>query len=160
LKEKSGSFLVTAFSNLYSSQSMSEKYPGPVQLHSDFNVDLTREGEFLAAFEEFKRIVGKAAGFRETRLLKIRPADQHEHASEERWKKLPGGAHPAQIGPNIEALKYRVIQEWDSEAARWAWNPTEDHNKAWHPLEQPLLRASSDYMKGYIFTAYLFDVKG
>jgi len=139
---------------------MSAKYPGPVQLHSDFNVDLNRESEFLAAFEEFKRIVGKAAGFRATRLLKIRPADQHEHAAEERWKKLPGGAHAAQIGPSIADLKYRVIQEWDSEDARWQWNPTEDHNKAWHPLEQPLIKASSDYMKGYIFTAYLFDVKG
>ena len=139
---------------------MSAKYPGPVQLHSDFNVDLTRESEFLAAFEEFKRIVGKAAGFRATRLLKIRPADEHEHAPEARFSKMKGGVHGAQIGPTIESLKYRVVQEWDSEAARWAWNPTEDHNKAWHPLELPLLKASSDYMKGYIFTAYLFDVKG
>ena len=77
-----------------------------------------------------------------------------------RWKKLPGGAHAAQIGPTIADLKYRVIQEWDSEDARWQWNPTEDHHKAWHPLEQPLLKSTADYMKGYIFTAHLFDVKG
>ena len=139
---------------------MSTKYPGPIQLHSDFNVDLSREGEFLAAFENFKKIVAKAPGFRTCRLLKIRPADQHEHAPEERWKKLPGGAHGAQIGPTIAELKYRVIQEWESEAARWQWNPTEDHHKAWHPLEQPLIKSASDYMKGFIFTAYLFDVKG
>ena len=139
---------------------MSAKYPGPVQLHSDFNVDLTRESEFLTAFEEFKKLVAKAKGFRSTRLLKIRPADDHGHAPEARFSKIKGGVHAAQIGPTIDGLKYRVIQEWDSEEARWAWNPTEDHNKAWHPLEQPLLKASSDYMKGYIFTAYLFDVKG
>lgn len=136
------------------------KYTGPVQLHSDFNVDLAREAEFLAAFENFKKIVAKAPGFRSCRLLKIRPKDAHGHAPEERWKKLPGGAHPAQIGPDIPDLKYRIIQEWESEEARWKWNPTEDHHKAWHPIEQPLNRCTSDYMKGMLFTAYLFDVKG
>ena len=131
--------------------SMSQKYPGPVQLHSDFNVDLNREKEFLEAYANFKAIVSKAAGFRACRLLKIRPADQHEHGA---------GVHPAQIGPTIDEIKYRLIQEWDAEDVRWKWNPTEDHHKAWHPLEKPLLKGTKDHMKGWLFTAYLFDVKG
>ena len=135
---------------------MSVKYPGPIELHADFNVDLSREKEFLAAFENFKQIVAKAPGFRACRLMKIRPADEHEHAAEERWKKLPGGAHPAQIGKTPDGLIYRLVQEWESEDIRWKWNPTADHNAAWHPLEQPLKRASN----GYLFTALLFDVKG
>jgi hypothetical protein len=131
---------------------MSSRYPGPIQLHSDFNVDPAREGEFLAAFENFKKIVAKAPGFRATRPLKIRLKDDHGHAPGERWKKLPGGAHAAQIGPTIVDLKYRVVQERDSEEARWAWNLTEDHHKARHPLQQPLVRSTVDYMKGHIFT--------
>ena len=130
---------------------MSKKYPGPIQLHSDFNVDLTREAEFVAAFENFKKIVSKAEGFRACRLLKIRDAKEHEHGD---------GVHPAQIGATIEGLKYRLIQEWEAEDVRWKWNPTDDHHKAWHPLEKPLIKATTDYMKGYIFTAHLFDVKG
>lgn len=139
---------------------MNAKYSGPIQLHSDFSVEASKEAEFTAAYENFAKIVSSAPGFRACRLLKIRPANEHGHAPEERWKKLPGGAHPAQIGPTIQDLKFRVIQEWDSEEARWKWNPTEDHHRAWHPLEKPIQRGTADYMKGYLFTAYLFDVKG
>jgi hypothetical protein len=64
--------------------------------------------------------------------------------------------HPAQIGPTNEDLKYRLIQEWESEDIRWKWNPSDDHHKAWHPLEKPLKKGKT----GHLFTAYLFDAKG
>lgn len=120
---------------------------GPVQLHSDFSVNPAREQEFLSAYENFSKLVKNAAGFRHSRLLKIRPETAHDHGA---------GQHPAQIGKTPENLNYRLVQEWESEEARWKWNPTPDHHAAWHPLEKPLNRITP----ANLFTAYLFDIRG
>lgn len=116
----------------------------PIELHTDFKVDLSREDEFLAAFDNFQQIVADASGFIETRLMKLRPADAHGHGP---------GAHPAQIGETPPDLVYRLIQVWESEGQRWQWNPTSDHHRAWSPLEKPLTKGTS----GFLFTALLFD---
>lgn len=126
---------------------MLKNTPDPIQLHSDFCVDPAREQEFVNAYENFSKLVRKAAGFRATRLLKIRPADAHGHGA---------GQHPAQIGKTPENLNYRIVQEWESEEARWKWNPTPDHHAAWAPLEKPLKRITP----ANLFTAYLFDIRG
>ncbi len=118
-----------------------------IQLHTDFNVDMEREEEFLAAFANFKNIVQRAAGFIDTKLVKLRGENEHGHGE---------GVHPAQIGPAPPDLQYRLLQEWESEEARWAWNPSADHHAAWFPLEEPLLKGAN----GYLFTALLFDQRG
>jgi heme-degrading monooxygenase HmoA len=115
-----------------------------IELHTDFNVDLSREDEFLTAFNNFSRIVADAPGFLETHLMKLRPADAHGHGPNQ---------HPAQIGETPLDLVYRLVQVWKSEEQRWQWNPTEAHHRAWAPLEQPLKKGAS----GLLFTALLFD---
>ena len=106
----------------------------PIQLHTDFLVNLDREEEFLNAFRnEWLPRVRKAPGFIEGKMLKLRKANV--------------GEAPTQVN-------YRICQTFETEEQRIAWSESEEHHKCWPLLEKPLNRPPGTK---WLFTAYLFD---
>jgi heme-degrading monooxygenase HmoA len=116
-----------------------------IELHTDLNVDETREMEFLLAFGNFLRIARDAPGFIDAKLLKLRRGEGDERRIRRKT------AHGMWTRAD---LKYRLVQWWESEDARCRWRRTDEHHAAWHPLEQPLRGGS----RGVPFTGILFDV--
>jgi heme-degrading monooxygenase HmoA len=106
----------------------------PIQLHTDFLVDLAREDEFLRAFQnEFLPNIRQSPGFIDAKLLKLRQAN---------------------VGDQPTALNYRLAQTFESEETRVAWTEAPGHALAWPPLEKPLKMPEGTK---WLFTALLFD---
>lgn len=105
-----------------------------VQLHTDFLVDPAREREFVDAYRnDWLPRVNKAEGFVDADLLKFRNAN---------------------VGDQPTQLNYRLIQVFESEEQRHSWSEAPEHEGAWPPLEQPLLKPPGTQ---WLFTALLFD---
>jgi len=90
----------------------------PIVLHCDLAVDPAKEKQMLAHFENvFRPIARKHQGYIDLRLLKLNTA-------------VRGGAPPGG--------KYRFELTYESEELRQKWIASDDHAKAWPPIENTL----------------------
>jgi heme-degrading monooxygenase HmoA len=101
----------------------------PIQLHVDLEVDPAKEKELVANFRKvFRPTISKQPGFTSVRLLKLRQAVV--------------GAAPANA-------PYRLVISFQSEEQRQTWAASEDHKRAWPPIESTL--------RGAKLVAVLYD---
>ena len=91
----------------------------PIQLHCDLAVDPAKEKEMLAHFENvFRPVARKHQGYIDLKMLKLNTAVR--------------GATPP-------GCKYRFELTYQSEELRQKWIASEDHAKAWPPIENMLI---------------------
>jgi heme-degrading monooxygenase HmoA len=89
-----------------------------IQLHCDLAVDPKKEQEFIQYFQTvFRPVARKHQGFIDIKLLKLNTA-------------VRGGVPPGG--------KFRFELAYESEDPRQKWIASDDHAKAWPPMENIL----------------------
>jgi heme-degrading monooxygenase HmoA len=90
----------------------------PIQLNCDLAVDPKKEKEFIQYFDSvFRPVARKHQGYIDLKLLKLNQAVR---------------------GPAPAGGTFRFALTYESEALRQKWIASDDHAKAWAPMEDML----------------------